>query len=264
MAEKNHKVPEKKVKAVKELAGKIKSSRTLMVVSIKGLRSRQFQEIKKQIRDKVYISVSKKNIMMRSVKEVGGNILELEKYIGDSTAFAISDVEGFELAGILAAKKTPVFAKAGQVAPTDIEIKAGPTTLVPGPAISELGAVGLEISVENGKIAIRKDKTIVREGETIRENVAAILQKLDVKPFSVGLNPVAVYDSKSGKIYTDIKIDSDAARKELAEAAGKALGFAQKIVYVTKETLGYLLAKASLNAKAIENKTQLNVTGGTA
>ena len=73
-----------------------------------------------------------------------------------------------------------------------------------------------------------------------------------------------VYDSKSGKIYTDIKIDSDAARKELAEAAGKALGFAQKIVYVTKETLGYLLAKASLNAKAIENKTQLNVTGGTA
>lgn len=248
---------DKKAKSVKALASKIKSSKTLMIVSIKGLRSRQFQEIKKQIRENVYINVAKKNIMLRAIKEIENNsILQLEKYITDSTAFAISRMEGFELAGRLASQKTPVYAKAGQIAPADIEIKDGPTNLVPGPAISELGAVGLEISVENGKIAIRKPKVIVKAGEIIKENVAAILQKLDIKSFSVGLDPVAIYDIETGKIYADIKIDSEGAREELVDAAGKALGFAQKISYFCRETIGYLLAKANMHTKAIENKTR--------
>jgi large subunit ribosomal protein L10 len=245
----------RKAKAVKELAEKIKKSKTLMIVSIKGLRSRQFQEIKKQIRKDVYINVSKKNIFLRAIKEIGNDsVLGLEKYIGDSCAFAISDIDGFELAVMLSKQKTPVFAKAGQIAPADIEVKDGPTSLVPGPAISELGAVGLEISVENGKIAIRKAKVVVKQGVVIKENVAAILQKLDIKPFNVGLEAVTVYDVKTGKIYTDIKVDSEAARTDLVESASKALGLAQKISYYAKETMGYLLAKANMNAKAIENK----------
>ena len=165
---------------------------------------------------------------------------------------------------MLASKKTPVFAKSGQIAPADIEVKDGPTNLVPGPAISELGAVGLEISVENGKIAIRKPKVVVKQGDIIKENVAAILQKLDIKPFSVGLNPVAVYDTETGKIYADIKIDSEEAGKELTLWAEKALGFAQKINYYCKETIAYFLAKANMQANALNSKTQLNQSGGTA
>ena len=37
----------------------------------------------------------------------------------------------------------------------------------------------------------------------------------------------------------------------LASAAGKALGFAQKIAYYAKETIGYLLAKANANNQAL-------------
>jgi ribosomal protein L10 len=257
MTEKNFKskANPKKIKEVNQLADRIKKSKTLMIISIKGLRSRQFQEIKKQIRENVYINVSKKNIMTRAIKEIGNDsVLALDKYIGDGCAFAISNIEGFELAGILASKKTPVYAKAGQIAPADIEVKDGPTNLVPGPAISELGAVGLEISVENGKIAIRKAKVIIKKGETIKENAAAILMKLDIKPFSVGLEPIAVYDIEKGKIYTEIKIDSESARNELIIAAGRALGFAQKISYYCRETIGYLLAKADIGAKSINEK----------
>ncbi|MBS3079359.1 50S ribosomal protein L10 [Candidatus Pacearchaeota archaeon] len=254
-----------KEKKVKELVEKIKKARSLMVVSIKGLPSKQFQDIKKSIREHAFIKVEKKNILTRAVKELKkDSALPLESHISDSCAFAISDIEGYELAGILAKKKTPVFARAGQIAPTDIEVKEGPTDLVPGPAISELGALGIQISVENGKIAIKKDKIIVKEGSVIHEGAAAVLQKLGVQPFSVGLNPVALYDVKEEKIYTDLKIDSDAVIANLKNSAARSLGFAQKIVYVCKETIGYFLAKANMEAKAIETKTQLNSQGGTA
>lgn len=54
------KTPTKKVKDVQSLSEKIKKANTLMIVSIKGLPSRQFQEIKKSIRDHALIQVAKK------------------------------------------------------------------------------------------------------------------------------------------------------------------------------------------------------------
>jgi ribosomal protein L10 len=260
---KNSKNNPKKGKAVQELTEKIKKSKTLMIVSIKGLPSRQFQDIKKSIRDHASIQIAKKNIFLRSIKEMKKDSINgLEPYVTESCAFAISDVEGFELAGLIAKKKTPVFAKAGQIAPMDIEVKEGPTDLVPGPAISELGALGIQISVENGKIAIKSPKIVVKQGKIINEATCAVLQKLAIQPFSVGLECVAVYDIEKEKIYTNIKIDEEAAVKELGEAAAKSLGFAQMIAYYCKETIGYLLFKGTIQAKAIENKTATPVAEG--
>lgn len=248
-----HKVKEKKVN---ELADKIKNSKTLIIVSVKSLPSRQFQEIKKGVREHAEIKVAKKNIMLRAIKSIGkDSILELEKYIGENCAFAISDVEGYNLAGILLKKKNPVYAKAGQVSPTEIYVKEGPTNLVPGPAISELGALGIQISVENGKIAIKKEKLILKQGDTITPAVAAILQKLDIKPFSIGLEPICIYDVDTGKTYSNININSEDAANELSSLAGKALGFAQKIGYYCKETIGYFLFKANAEANILKNKS---------
>jgi len=245
-----------KEKAVNSLAEKIKNAKTLMVVSIKGLPSKQFQDIKKSLREYALVKVAKKNILRRAIEKLNKkSILPLEDYIEENNAFAISNLEGFELAGILANKKTPINAKAGQESPDNIEVKAGPTDLVPGPAISELGSVGLRVAVENGKLSIKKSKVIVKKGQTITETVASILQKLHIQPFTAGLEPLALYDVKKEKIYTDIKINPEEAKENIKTAAGKALGFAQKIVYYCKETIGYLLAKANANAEHL-NKLQ--------
>lgn len=250
-----------KEKHVKELAEKIKKSRTLMIVSLKSLPSKNFQEIKKTLREHADIRVAKKNIMIRAIKAVGTQeILGLEPFIKENCAFAMSDMEGYSLAGLLLSKKNPVYAKAGQIAPADIEVKEGGTNLVPGPAISELGALGIQISVEGGKIAIKKAKIVVKEGQAINAGVSAILQKLDIKPFTIGLSPVCLFDVKTGKIYSDIHIDSEETAKTLATYAGKALGFAQKISYYCKETIGYFLAKGNMEANAINNK--INSNGG--
>lgn len=273
-----------KEKAVKELAEKIKKARTLMIISVKALPSKQFQDIKKSVREHASIQVAKKNIMLRAIKAVAsseaksseGNktssessvsegqgresILGLENQIKENCAFAISDMEGFELAGLLLSKKTPVYAKAGQISPMDIEVKEGPTNLVPGPAISELGALGIQISVEGGKIAIKKAKVVVKQGGTINANAAAMFQKLNIQPFTIGLEPVCIYDVKEEKIYSDIKIDSEGVAKELASAAEKALGFAQKISYYCRETIGYFLAKANMEGNALNSK--INAGGG--
>jgi len=255
-----------KKKAVRALAEKIKNAKTLMIVSIKGLPARQFQMIKKSIREHASVQVAKRNIMVKSIDAVGkDSILDLKKYVQENSAFVISDMEGYQLAGILIQKRNPVNAKAGQIATDDIEVKAGPTDLVPGPAISELSAVGLQVSVENGKLSIKNPKIIANKGQKISTEMASILQKLNIQPFSVGLEPVAIFDIEHEKVYTNIEINPAKTAEELKAAAGKALGFSQKIVYYCKETIVYLLAKANANNQAIsrlQSQTQIKSEEG--
>ncbi len=241
-----------KDKQVKQLVQEMKKAKTIMIVSIKGLPSKQFQSVKKSIREDASVKVAKKNILNRAIKNYGKeSILPFDKYVNENCAFVISNLDGYELAGMLTRKRNPISAKAGQIAPMDIEVKEGPTELAAGPAISELGALGIQIAVENGKISIKKSKIVVKNGEEIRENVAAVLQKLHIQPFSVGLEPVAIYDIGSEKIFSDIKINSEETVNELKYAAAKSLGFAQKIGYYCRETIGYFLAKANAEGESL-------------
>ena len=98
-----------KQKQVNSIAEQIKNSRTLMIVSIRGLPSKQFQDIKKSLRGNAKVKVAKKNIMLRAIKKIGkDSILPLEAQIQADSALVISDLEGYELAGILSKKKIPI------------------------------------------------------------------------------------------------------------------------------------------------------------
>lgn len=250
------KISKKKIETVKKLAELIKNSNSIIIASIKNLPSSQFQSIRKKLKGKAEVKVVKKRVMWKALESFEKeNTIKLKEYVQEDSAILFSKLDAFELAGILAENKNPIAARAGQVTDMDIEIEEGPTDLVPGPAISELGALGIKIAVEEGKIAIKEKKVVVKSGEKINANVASVLAKLDIKPFYIGLEPLAMYDAKTGKIYTDIKIDKEKTIIEMKTAVAKAIGFAQKIVYYCKETIGFLLGKANADYNAL-NKLQ--------
>jgi len=154
---------------------------------------------------------------------------------------------------LLADNQSPTKAKAGDIAPEDINIEPGPTSLVPGPAISELSGVGLRVAVEGGKLAIKLAATVARKGDTISSKLAGVLAKLDVKPMKVGFEPVAAFDAENNKIYVGIKIDKKKAYEELQYAISKALAFAVSRIYPTKETISFIIGKAGREEIALSN-----------
>jgi large subunit ribosomal protein L10 len=258
-------VPEYKLKIVNELVSKMKKSKTILVASTKGLPSSQFHLIKKNFRGKAEIKVVKKSAAIRAIEAAARPGLDkLKNEIKADVAIFFSDVDLFELSGMLGDNQSSTRAKPGDIAPEDISVEAGPTDLLPGPAISELSSVGLRVAVEGGKITIKLPKVIVPKGEEIKENVASVLGKLNITPMKVGFEPVAAYDSVNEKVYVGIKIDKKATLEQLRLDIGKALGFARARNYVTKETLSYFFGKANAEEKAIEkliNKTNQNPGG---
>ncbi len=252
-------VSESKRMKVKELAELMKK-KTVMAISIKGLPSAQFQDIKKKLRDKAKIQVVKKSIVNFSLDHCGiKELRDLIPFIDDSTAMLFSDEDAFVISGILSEEKSPTKAKTGQIAPFDIEVKAGPTELVPGPDISALSAVGLAPKVENGKIAVMQDKVILKEGKTITEPIASIMSKLDIIPFEVGIDPVAAFDGEAKKVYVDIKIDKDAMIDSLEYDFGRAFTVAVDLGIANSDTIDLIIGKAGIEANAID--AIINETG---
>lgn len=244
-------IPKKKKEAVEEIAGLINESGSLVIVSVKNLPSRQFQVIKKKLSKDATIKIFKKNITSRAIDKIErGTIKNLKSYLKEDQAIIFSQLDPFELSLILSKNKSMAKAKIGQEVEEDVIVEPGPTELIPGPVISELGSLGIQFAVEDGKISIQKRKVILKAGDKVTENASSIMGKLDMKPISVGLEPIVAYDAKEDKIYTQIKIDVDKTLIELKEKAGKALGLAVRLVYYCKETLGFLLGKA----KAEEDK----------
>lgn len=246
-------VSEEKKKTLSELEKLAKENNTILIASIKNIPASQFQEISKKLRGKAVVKVPKKSITFRALDSLGNEAVEnLKSKIEDSVAILFSNEDPFELAAYLLENRSPAKAKAGQEAPTDIEVDAGPTDLVPGPAISELGALGIQIQIEKGKIHIKEAKVIAKQGAKISQGAADLMSKLDIKPFTVGFTPVAAFDKKDGKVYTEIQIDKEATLDELKIAFGKSLAFAVEIGYPNKETIGFLLGKGGVQGKALE------------
>ncbi len=268
---KEARVSEKKLSTVKEMVGYILNNNTITISSMRGTPSSQFQRIRKILKARgVIIKVVKKNVMAKAIeasKKAG--IESLAQYLEEGSAILFSQLDPFELAGILADSMKEAKARAGQRAPYDIMIESGPTDIPAGPMITELSNAGLKVGVDSGRISIRDASTIVKRDEKISENVANILSMMNIFPFRTGLEPIAAYDSREKSVLTGININKKEMLDNMKNAHLDAFALAVSLVYPAKGVIGMIIARAARTANAIFNlqksqtqTTEQNQTGG--
>ena len=242
-------ISERKKKIVKEL-GNMMGKRTLLIASIKNLPCAKLQEIRKKLRGKAQMKIAKKNLIDFALEHANNPALkDLIAYVKEDSALLFSDEDAFVLSAFLSENKSKSKAKAGQVATEDIMVEAGATDLPPGPDISALSGVGLKVKIEGGKIAIQDNKVLVKAGQVVKPEIAAILAKLNITPFKIGLEPLAAFSD--GKIYVGIKVDKEEGINQLRGMYARAIAFAVTLNYPTRETLSFVLGKAQAHENAL-------------
>jgi large subunit ribosomal protein L10 len=116
-------IREEKVKAVEEIAGKLREAKSAVLTDYRGLTVKQVTELRKLCREAgVDFKVYKNKLAQRATAEVGFS--DLDQYLAGPTAFAFATDE------ITAAKVLADFAKKND----QLEIKAG---LVDGKVLSD-------------------------------------------------------------------------------------------------------------------------------
>jgi large subunit ribosomal protein LP0 len=166
--------------------------------------------------------------MLQAIREVGAQILMgkntlmkrcirlyCETKQDDAWAIVVPELVGnvgllflkddFEsIKGKIESFRQPAAARAGALAQCDVSIDAGPTSLDPSQT-SFFQALGISTKIQKGTIEILSSLQIVKQGERVPASAAALLGKLNIKPFAYGLELTKVYDQ--GQLYASAVLE---------------------------------------------------------
>lgn len=244
----------------------------IAIADLSGISSKALQGIRRSLRTgevTATIKIAKNTLKSLAfeilVKGTGNkNLAKLIPHIQGSCALVFFNTNPYKMQRFLDQNRVPAPAKAGQVSPIDVYVPEGSTNLEPGPIISELGAVGLATRIERGKIKITKTSRVLSVGETVTETLAAVLTRLGIQPFKVGLELNTVLEDGELIDGKNLKVDEDAVLADLQRAYIDALVLAihPGVVYYAEKTIKLLLNKAfthslvlSLDAGYVTDKT---------
>lgn len=253
-------VSSRNVQKYKKIKPEIGKYSVIGILDMYKLPGKQLQEMKDKLKEQARITVVKKAILKMLLKEMKKD--ELEKYVGDYPALLLSNSNIFDLARVIDKSKSPAPAKAGDIAPRDIIIKAGPTPLPPGPAIGDLQKLKIPAGVEGDKIAVKKDTVVLKEGEEVTKAHADIFMKLSIEPMEIGLNLLAAWDNGMVFDKSVLFVPIEEYIGNIQDAYRNVFNLAINSGYPTKETSSFLVARAhqealnlALNANIITRET---------
>jgi len=232
---------------VNELAQELIDKPIVAVVDVHGIGGQQIQSMRAGLRKHATLKMTKNNLALLALDIAAKEkpaLNDLKSEIYGQCALIATDLNPFMLFKQLEATKAPAPAKAGEIAPFDIIVPKGPTPFGPGPIIGDLQKLGLPAAIEAGKIAVKKDTTLVKAGEPVPANVAAMLPKLEILLMIVGLDLRAAYEK--GLIYHRdvLDIPDNYYSDMFATAVFNARALGVSIAFPTEETIVPLIAKA--------------------
>jgi large subunit ribosomal protein L10 len=247
-------VAEYKKKIVHDFVNLVKKYSIVAVVNMENMPAPQLQKMRQNIRDSTVLLMSKKRLMaiaFDKAKEAKTGIDALKDHLVGMPALIFTNENPFKLYKKLSESKSEAPAKAGQIAPKDIIVSAGPTSFAPGPIIGELGQAGIKAGIDAGKVVIKQDSIVCKKGDKITRKQADVLTRFGIKPMEIGLDLVAAYEN--GTIYGKeiLSVDEKAYMANLGKAGAWAINLAVEIGYTTKDTIEIMLGKAWRDAKAI-------------
>ena len=245
-------VSERKIKEFERIKNFLEKFRNIIVIDLNKTPNKIYKKVQKELKSKSSILTCVKKRIFKKVVEYlkREDILSILSEFPNMIGIIFTNEDSLKVYKEISAIKVFRYAKEGDVAPKDIWIRAGPTNLPPGPLISELSKVGLVVGVERGKIAVKKDKLLVKKGEKISSDIASVLQKFDIKSIEIKLN---IKLAKLNEIW--IKKEhlefSDNLENLLNQAYSNVFNLTINTNYPTNKNLEFILQKAYLNFNII-------------
>lgn len=173
----------------------------ILIVSVDNVGSSQMQQIRMALRGQAEVLMGK-NTMIRKVltayvkKHPNHPYENLLPRIRGNIGFVFTNGDLSELRQVIESNQVPAPARVGSVAPCDVTVPSGPTGCDPGQT-SFFQALQIATKIQKGQIEITSDVLLVTKGLKVGNSEAALLQKLNINPFSYGLVIVLVYDNGS-------------------------------------------------------------------
>lgn len=248
-------VREEKLERVRALSRTVLEAPVTALVGVRGVPAAALQTMRRELRKRGHPITVATNSAIGHALELASKerpaLGTLASQLDDQTAVLAAEGNPFALYQEFLKTRSPTPARGGEVAPADILVPAGTTSFKPGPIVGELQHAGFPAAIEKGKVVLKKDTIIVKQGQTISREVAGLLTRLDIKPLEVGLTVRGIVEGSTFYPSEALAVDLDALRAQLGRAARQGLGLAVEVGYVTPATLTPILTRAHRRAMGL-------------
>ncbi len=235
-----------KERFVKESTKALKSYKTVGVIRLNGIPDRLLQRSRNSMSGTVKLIIGRKTLLKR-VLESDANAARLIGLLDGTSAIVLSNAEPFELYREFSSNTLKLRAKPNQLAPKEITIHSGETTLQPGQAVTELKQAGIDVQIQKGKVVISKDK-VIKTGELITTRLSKALGTLGITPFSATIEPFAILSGKLLLTKEVLSLTPEKLSAKIAKAFNEALQLSLAANIVNNFTIRRMLEKGYMYA----------------
>jgi large subunit ribosomal protein LP0 len=216
--------------------------------------SKQISDIRIALRGKAELVFGKNTMIRRCIRNLCADgthpVWEsIVPYMVGNVGFVFTtgDLEAIE--EVIKEFVKPAPAKSGVIAPCSCTIPKGPTGLDPAQT-SFFQALNIATKINKGSIEIINDTTVIKEGNKVGSSEAALLAKLNVKPFQYGLSIKYVYEG--GVFPLDVLAITDATLMGIwSTAMGQVVALSLGAGFPTEASLTHYIGAAIKNICAV-------------
>jgi len=179
----------------------------ILIVGADNVGSNHMQAIRKSLRGKAEILMGKNTMIRKAIKgqlEKNPGLEVLQHWVRGNVGFVFTSADLKEVRDLVSNNKLSAGARVGSLAPTDVFLPAGNTSMDPSQT-NFMQALNISTRINKGTIEIINQVHLIKKGEKVGSSEATLLQKLDIKPFFYGLLPLKVY--KDGSVFEPSVLD---------------------------------------------------------
>lgn len=220
----------------------------VFVVLVDNVGSQQMNLTRKQMRGTAEILMGKNTLMRKVLKdflEENPNHFHasLEVKMCGNVGFVFTNSDLPKVRDMILLNRVPAPARIGGVAPVDVGINAGPTGCDPGQT-SFFQVLQIPTKIVKGQIEITNFVNLIKKGDKVGSSEAALLTKLNIKPFSYGLGIDVIFDNGSMFAVNVLDIDEALLVSRFSFALAQVAAISLEIGYPTQASLPHSIGNA--------------------
>jgi large subunit ribosomal protein LP0 len=227
----------------------------VFVVTVDNVGSQQMNATRRSMRGQAEILMGKNTLMRKVLKSFleanpGHFYANIEEKMAGNIGFVFTNGDLPKIRDLILANRVPAPARVGAVSPVDVAVPAGPTGCDPGQT-SFFQVLQIPTKIVKGQIEITNIVNLIKKGDKVGSSEAALLQKLNIKPFSYGLAIDCVFDR--GSIFSVAVLDIDEAYLVgmFSAAIRKVAAVSLQIGYPTQASVPHSIGNAFKSLVAI-------------
>jgi large subunit ribosomal protein LP0 len=220
-------------------------------------------QIRVALRGRGIVLMGKNTMVRRALRSIIADNPQLERllpHVRGNIGFVFTSEDLAEIRDVITANKVAAPARAGALAPKDVQVPAGNTGMEPGKT-SFFQALGIPTKIARGTIEIVSDVQVVIAGTRVGSSEATLLNMLNISPFTYGMSVVQIYDQ--GNVFPpdvlDVSTDELVSRFLTGVTTVAAISLA--LNYPTLVSVTHSLVNAYKNLIAISLVTDYTFEG---